>query len=1148
MAASQSSPRAKDQGSYFRIESPRADIDVQTKNLHASHDEATEHRARFLSDSERLLADHSDETRRSLASMDATDEKHWDTQPIDEVAKTLTTHLERGLAASESERRLDEYGANALDEEPSPPLYIIFLLQFYNLIIVILLVAAIASFFLEKYVEATAILIIVTLNACIATAQENSASNALAALAKMASPLCAVIRDGEQQVIESQLLVPGDLVVLVTGDVVPADIRLVHSADLKVNEMLLTGESEDVAKKYNAAASKKLTADNMVFSSTTVTAGNARGIVVETGMTTRVGSIAKLLKSSSGDKDSKKRSWNPLASCLEKYQPKQTPLQRALHRLGFIMGSIALSVCALVFVVGMARGNKDIKNPDRPTWLAMIMVAVSLAVSAVPEGLPMVVTICLSVGTATMVKKQVLVRKLAAVETLGAASVICTDKTGTLTEGKMTAVKMWGDFKTYDITGKGFNPEGEILYNGVNQAMPGSTNVQVRSTLLASVLCSNTKLKQQEVEGVMKWVPFGNSSEAPLVVAAAKAAIWEDEVAGDYKRVVEVPFSSSRKMMVTVNAVPAGGMFGSLALGDSTQYAACVKGAPNYILKNCTRYCQTDGTFAPLSEEQSAQVMEAVDELSSNALRVLAIAIQPLDQLPFAPDCDDVDEKFAALSQPLVLLGLMASIDPERDGVRDAIATARRASMRTIMITGDYLKTAIAIAKNIELLEAGADVNSEATDCTQLRPNGHEYLPDHEIDELTSRAVVFARAKPEDKIEIVKSLQRQGLVAAMTGDGVNDAPALKEADIGVAMGISGTEVSKGASDMILLDDNFVSIVAAVEQGRVIYANIQKFVIFLLSTNIGEILLLFSTIASGMPLPLEPLQILILNLFSDGMPGAALSMEKGDPTIMEHRPRPKKQQLIHGHLWKLVIYNAFFIAAGAVAVFVAGIYWNFGTFLLDDIVAKGAGADGNDFTGVTCHRWDGINDGWRTYGNCEATFSNGSYVFPDIPSRDSYEDDSVYCRGGDYVCMSDGLARAQTMTFICITFTEVFRAFTVRSFTQSMLIGIFSNKHLIVAVMASMLLTIFIANTPVVMTDVFGFAYISGLQWVVSVLGAVNAAFWAEIMKWFNRYRTRKAARWEEMQVGFDSVLIELRQVRTQLDRLEKEKASSQVSS
>ncbi|GLD94046.1 hypothetical protein PINS_up002657 [Pythium insidiosum] len=804
----------------------------------------------------------------------------------------------------------------------------------------------------------------------------------------------------------------------------------------------------------------------------------------------------------------------------------------------------------LVCVVGIVRGVKDLKNPDRQSWLTVVMVAVSLAVSAVPEGLPMVVTICLSVGTAMMVKKNVLVRKLAAVETLGAASVICTDKTGTLTEGKMTAIKMWGDFKLFDITGKGFNPEGGIFFNGVNQATPGSTNVQVRTTLLSSLLCSNTQLKQQEVDGVMTWVPYGNSSEAPLVVAAAKAGLWEDYVAQEYPRVVEVPFSSSRKMMVTVNTLPASGDFGSMQLGPKTRFVASVKGAPNYILKNCTRFCQTDGSIVTLTDEQRDEVMQAVDDLSSQALRVLAIAMQPLHELPFDADCDDIDEKFSKLSQPLVLLGLMASIDPERDGVREAIATARRASIRTVMITGDYLKTAIAIAKNIELLHSDSDVNSEATDCSRLRPRGDEYLPDHVLDEITSRVSVFARAKPEDKIEIVKSLQRQGLVAAMTGDGVNDAPALKEADIGVAMGVSGTEVAKGASDMILLDDNFVSIVSAVERGRVIYANIQKFVIFLLSTNIGEILLIFSTIALGFPLPLEPLQILIINLFTDGMPGAALSMEKGDPTIMDDAPRPKTQKLIYGPLWKLVGLNAIFIASGVVTVFLLGLYMNFGVLLLDDIVSQGAGAvkiDGEtSYIGVTCNRWEGFREGWRVYGNCAAKYENGTSVFPGAEAFDRVDNATMYCEGGEYVCMWDGVARAQTMTFIAMTFTEVLRAYTVRNLKESMFVNMFDNRHLQAAVVASTVLTIIVTNVPVIMDQVFGFAYISGFQWFVSLLGAVNAMFWSEITKWVLRCKSRSRNKWARVNDNMEAVLIELRQLRQRIDQMEQTKPAIQA--
>ncbi|KAG7397394.1 Cation transporting ATPase, C-terminus [Phytophthora boehmeriae] len=1113
-----------------------------------------DHRDRFLSDNELLLAANPVPTRESFATLNESDDKAWHQRSTEIITKMLNTNLERGLNGMDVERRVLRYGYNALDEDPPTPVVVLFLLQFYNLIIAMLLFAALASLALQEWVEGIAILAVVTLNAGVATYQEHSASNALEALASMSSPQTLVVRDGMQQVVESKQLVPGDIVILVTGDVVPADLRLFSSVDLKCNEMLLTGESEDVAKKYNAplqgGKQSKLTADNMVFSSTTITAGNARGIVVETGMNTRVGSIAALLQAKSGgpNPDDEKKKWirNPIGDCIAKHRPKLTPLQRALHHMGFLMGMIALTVAVLVFIVGMVRDTKDPKHPDRPVWLTMIMVAVSVAVSAVPEGLPMVVTICLSSGTAEMVKKNVLVRKLAAVETLGAASVICTDKTGTLTEGKMTAVKIWGDFKEYDITGKGFTPEGSILSSdGINQAPPEAGNVQLRATLLASVLCSNTQLKQMDGDdGEPRWLPFGNSSEAPLIVAAAKAGIWEDNVIGDYPRVVEVPFSSSRKMMITVNALPAvGGVakFDTLSLpGDKPpKLIANVKGAPNYILRNCTSFCRKDGTFETLTKAQRDEISEAVDALSSQALRVLAVAIQPMAELPYPQDCDDVDEKFAALSRPLIFLGLVASIDPERDGVRSAITTARDASIRTIMITGDYLATAVAIAKNIDLLQVGADPDEQATDCTQLRPKGDVYLPPADIDEITSRTLVFARAKPEDKIEIVKSLQRQGLIAAMTGDGVNDAPALKEADIGVAMGVSGTEVAKGASDMILTDDNFCSIVSAVEKGRVIYANIQKFVMFLLSTNIGEIVLLFLSVAGGFPLPLEALQILILNLFTDGMPAVALSLEKGDPEIMGQKPRHKQTPLIHGRLWLLVLFNALLLLAGSIITFLLGLYWNFGELLVDDIYNAGGGADDTDYTDVTCRRWEGVNDGWKTYGNCAAQFSDGSYIFGDeVAGMSSFENSTIYCEGGDYDCVPAGLARTQTMVFLSLAFTEVLRAYTVRNFTEPVFTRMFTNGYMQLAAAMSLILTVLVTNVPVIMDDIFGFEYISWWQWFVVVAIAFNNAFWGEILKAVLRHQDRKHARWDKMKIGFEEMLLEIRHVRHHVERLE----------
>lgn len=1097
---------------------PLADHTTRESQSELVYCESEQHRDRFLSENEKLLAADVSKTRESLSEVDVSDKKLWHIQSIDTVLKLLTVRLDVGLTTSDATKRLAVHGTNELDPEVSTPIHILFILQFANLIVQLLLFASFACLVLREYFEGIAILLIITLNAVIATYQEKSASNALEALAQMTSPQCVVLRDGKQTQLPSDQLVPGDLVMLVTGDVVPADIRLVKSSDLKVNEMLLTGESEDVSKKYNAKIdhSTKLTADNMVFSSTTVAAGNALGIVVETGMATRVGTIAALLSQTTAAGGTKIR--NPITKWLAKYQPKLTPLQEKLHRLGVLMGMAAAIVCIVVFFVGMSRGTRDPKHPDRPTWLTMIMISVSLAVSAVPEGLPMVVTICLSSGTSDMVKKHILVRKLAAVETMGAVSVICTDKTGTLTEGKMTAVKLWGDYLEYDVTGKGFNPTGDILLDGVSQIAPGIDNVQIRSCLLSCVLCSNTSLVQEQVEGETTWVPLGNSSEAPLVVAAAKAGIWAEYVEASYPRVLEIPFSSDRKMMITVHAVPETKL-DALSLPDGTKFVAIVKGAPNYILAQCTSMVKKNGMMVGLSLAQRKIVRHAVDDLSTQALRVLAVAIQPLEALPFDDECDDMELKFAALSSPLTLLGLVGSMDPARDGVKEAIATARSAYMKTIMITGDYLQTAVAIAKSIDLLTVWDDPDEGATDCVTLRPCGETYLPEPDFDEITSRTLVFARAKPEDKIEIVKSLQRQGLVVAMTGDGVNDAPALKEADIGVAMGISGTEVAKGASDMVLVNDNFCSIVTAVEKGRVIYANIQKFVTFLLSTNVGEIVLIFTCIAAGLPIPLEPLQILILNLFTDGMPAVALSLEKGDPNIMDDRPRPKAQSIIHGRLWLLVFANAWFITSSAMTVFCLGLYWNFGTFLLNDITE---GKIQNSYHDLVCTQYRGRDLGWVQVRDC-------AY---------NQELANVTVCEEDYDCVKMGIGRAQTMTFVCLTTIEVFRAYTVRSFSKLVFNDLFGNKWMQLAAVSSLVLTALVTLVPG-LNESLGFCYIEWWMWLTAAAAAVVSAFWGELLKWYFRAKDAHEKNWKSMRDGFETIMIEIRNVRHHVEHLEE---------
>lgn len=522
-------------------------------------------------------------------------------------------------------------------------------------------------------------------------------------------------------------------------------------------------------------------------------------------------------------------------------------------------------------------------------------------------------------------------------------------------------------------------------------------------------------------------------------------------------------------MMITVTATPSG-FFDALELPLGTKYVAHVKGAPNYILTKCAQYVSTDGTIKDLKYSQRKTVDDVVDDLSSQALRVLAVAIQPLTKLPYSDDAD-MEEQFQTLSSPLILLGLFASIDPAREGVKLAIAKARHASIRTVMITGDYLKTAVAIAKNIDLLQVNSDPDEEATDCSILR-HGDQYICEPDLDEITSRTCVFARAQPADKVEIVKSLQRQGMVVAMTGDGVNDAPALKEADIGIAMGISGTEVAKGASDMILMDDNFCSIVSGIEKGRVIYSNVQKFVTFLLSTNIGEIFMITCAFMIGLPIPLEPLQIIILNLFTDGLPAVALSLENGDPILMNERPRPMKQNIIHGRLWLIVLLNALFLAASAFSVYLIGLSMKTGTFIQDN----------NNI---------------------------------DI----------------------NAIEQARTMTFVCITIMEVFRAYAVRSFTAPIYMDIFGNVWMQRACVATIVLTLLVTNVPGVMS-VFGFAYIQYYDYLIAIGIAFNNMLFGEFLKFVLRCLDYRASQWAHMNDRFDELLMEIRNARHHVEHLE----------
>merc|ERR1719181_1704098 len=748
-----------------------------------------------------------------------------------------------------------------------------------------------------------------------------------------------------------------------------------------VNEMLLTGESEDVSKtdkvkpkKPGAAA--KLTEDTMIFSSCTVKAGNCRALVVHTGMRTRVGQIAALLTDDAGAKG---------AGCLPDTKGNMTPLQVQLEKLAVKIGVLAIACCVIVFVVGAAM---EVPDPEGnvPSWLYMILIAVTLTVAAIPEGLPLTVTISLSTGCSDMVKENVLVRKIAAVETLGSASVICTDKTGTLTEGKMRCVKALFGGEDYVVSGRGFDPTvGSVgvagAVAGPDLAFPegddARAHANVRAALASAVLCCSTTLNRVEDEsGAMVWTPKGNSSEAPIVVAAAKCGLWAADLEPLFPRATEIPFSSSRKMMAVVTA---GGALDGVpgAVGLASPYVAHVKGAPNYVLESCAKTLRPDGSVGALDAATRAKIDATVDALSSEALRVLAIACAPLRSLPYDDEADVEDKLSAILGGGLTFLGLVASIDPERQGVKAAIATANSATVRTVMITGDYLKTAQAIARNIGILAADG---------------------------------------PEDKLEIVKSLQRQGFVSAMTGDGVNDAPALKEADIGVSMGLEGTEVAKGASDMILTDDNFCSIVKAVEKGRGIYSGIEKFVSFIMSVHFAEVLQIFLCVVSGLPIMREPLQILFLVLVTDLPPAIALGVEPPEKGLMDKKPRPKAQPVIMPWMWKCIIANGMIMTAGITATYVVALHAYAGTYLTENIDRK---------TRDSCVVW-------------------GSGMF----SSTKYEEfDDAFGAGDDdnfAECTEFAIRKARTVAFIALVWAENIRAYTARSFTEPIWVKTFSN--------------------------------------------------------------------------------------------------------
>ena len=810
-------------------------------------------------------------------------EPAWYAVDQEQVAEQLQSSTTTGLASDFAARLLATKGPNELAEAPKPPFWRKLLEQFTSFLVIILILAAVVSAVVGEYIEAVAIMAIVLLNAALGVIQERRAEEALAALQQLAAPEAQAVRSGHRQTVPARELVVGDLVLLEAGNYVPADMRLIESANLRIEEAALTGESVSVDKDAHLILREDThlgERQNMAFSGTLVSYGRGRGLVVATGMQTQIGQIAEMLQS---------------------VEIESTPLQRRLDQLGRVLGWAALAVCGGVFLLGWARGIEP---------LEIFLVAVSLAVAAVPEGLPAVVTITLALGMREMVQRNALVRRLSSVETLGSTTVICSDKTGTLTQNMMSATRMWVDSTMFEIhanSGNGAGAlDGAFLVNGSQVDLadyPAST-----TALWVAVLDNDAEFETTE-EGSYRVV--GDPTEVALIVAANRAGARRAELEQAYPRIDEIPFDSSRKRMTTVHKVlkPKPEDASPFYDGSLLEWeVAATKGAPDVVLDLCTHYQTIEDKSVPLDAAARQRILDANEALARQALRVIALAYRVERDVPDEATPETVE-------RDLIFVGLIGMIDPARPEVPPALELARTAGVRTVMITGDYPDTAKAIAEDIGLMQEGHQV---------LTGRALEEMDANQLTEEAKRTDVFARVTPEHKVRIVHALKEADQVVAMTGDGVNDAPALKRADIGVAMGITGTDVAKETADMVLTDDNYASIVAAIDQGRVIYANIRKFVFYLLSCNGAEILTILTAIMAGYPSPLTPIQLLWLNLVTDGAPALALGLEKGEPDIMDKPPRPVSEAIINREMWSRIAIQTVAIAAVTLTAYFIGV--------------------------------------------------------------------------------------------------------------------------------------------------------------------------------------------------------------------------------
>ncbi|MFP3984415.1 MAG: cation-translocating P-type ATPase [Candidatus Bathyarchaeia archaeon] len=794
--------------------------------------------------------------------------KAWHSKPIEAVFEEMETGP-LGLTEEEAKRRLEKYGPNELREAKRVTALQIFLNQFKDVFVIMLIIATAISFAVGETTDALTIAAIVVLNAIVGFVQEYRSEKAMEAMKKLTAPKARLIRNGKEVMVPAKEVVPGDIILLEAGDRVPADSRLIETVELKTDEAVLTGESTQVEKgtgvvEEDAPVSEKR---NTLFTATYVTYGRGKAVATATGMKTEFGKIAEMVQT---------------------IEATETPLKLKLENFAKKLGIIIVIACIAIFLL-------ELFAPARPgTLLDSFIVAVALAVSAVPEGLPAVVTVALALGARELAKRNAIIRKLASAETLGATTVIASDKTGTLTKGEMTIRKIFTNDKIIDVTGVGYKAEGKFLLD--SEPLDAQENKNLNLLLSASALCTNASYDGEKV--------LGDTTEGALIVAAAKAGIAKNKLEKKTPRVHEIPFTSERKRMTTIHKTPNGKLL------------AYMKGAPEVILNRCTKIIKNQDT-KKITKNQKQKILEINEQMATDALRVLGIAFKELTDINTEDlELGKTEELNKQIENNLIFIGLIGMIDPPRDEAKEANNLCRQAGIKTVMITGDHKLTAVAVAKEIGITKGNPD--DRVLTGTEL-----DAMSDEEFEKIVEDVKVYARVAPEHKLRIVKALKKRGEIVAMTGDGVNDAPALKQADIGVAMGITGTDVTKEASDMVLADDNFATIVKAVEGGRTIYDNIRKFSFFLLRCNFDELALIGTFAMLGLELPLTAGMILWLNLVTDGGPALALTMDPPEKDVMQRPPRNPKEGVLHGRFASIIAtFTLQFILTGGL------FYWQY----------------------------------------------------------------------------------------------------------------------------------------------------------------------------------------------------------------------------